>query len=193
MSQKNIDLVYLTKAVEWRAWLTKNHQTKSAVWLLFQKKNSPKPSLSWNDAIDEALCFGWVDSKKQSVDEHSYKLFFSKRKADSTWSKINKDKIQRLQANDKLMPAGLESVKVAKENGAWNILDDVENLIVPNDLNIAFQSKPGSKDFYVNLSNSKKKGILQWIVLAKKKETRNKRVAKTVDLAAQSLLPKHLR
>lgn len=119
---------------EWRQWLKDNHVEAKSVWLVIHKKSSPTPNLSWSEAVDQALCFGWIDSVKKSIDKDKYKQYFCKRKANSTWSKINKEKIKKLKEEGLMYDAGLKSVDIAKQNGCWNILDNVEELNVPEDM-----------------------------------------------------------
>ncbi len=170
--------------------MQENHNSKQSVWLIYYKKKSNMPSITWSDAVDEALCFGWIDSKAKPIDEEKYLQFFSKRKSRGTWSKVNKIKIEQLIADGKMAQAGLDIIALAKQNGSWAILDEVEELIIPQDLELAFQTKPGSKDFFLGLSKSVKKSILQWVVLAKQAETRQKRISEIAELASQKLKPK---
>lgn len=147
--------------------------------------------MGWSDLVDEALCFGWIDSTRKTIDEGSFKQLFSRRKPNSTWSRINKEKVQRL-IDDKLMKeAGHECIRIAKENGSWTILDTVEDLTVPEDLSKAFQEYIGSEEYFQSLSKSMKKMMLQWIVLAKRPETRNKRIHEIAEHAARGEKPKH--
>ena len=192
-SKEEIESFYPTTTHEWRAWLQDNHEEKRAVWLICYKKSSDKPSISWSDAVDEALCFGWIDSVRKSVDEEKFIQFYCKRKAVSTWSKINKNKIQRLIKEGKMTRAGMEIVAIAKENGSWTILDTVEALLIPDDLEAAFGHHPGAKDFFLGLSRSIRKGILYWLVQAKRTETRQKRINEVAELAGQQLRPKQFR
>src|SRR5690606_33569133 len=138
------------------------------VWLIQYKKNSGKPSLSWSEAVDEALCFGWIDSIKKKLDEDRSIQFFGKRKPRSTWSKINKEKVKRLTESGLMVPAGIEIVEIAKQNGSWTILDEVEDLKTPQDLVAAFDLLSGSQCYFDSLSKSTRKAILQWLVLAKR-------------------------
>ncbi|MCJ0743131.1 YdeI/OmpD-associated family protein [Pedobacter montanisoli] len=183
--------VFYPKSPEaWREWLAENHFLKKDVWVVFYVKSSEKPSITWSDAVDTALCFGWIDSKRVKIDEESSHQFFSKRKAQSTWSKINKEKIQRLIDNGLMAQAGLDSIEIAKQNGSWTILDEVEQLIIPNDLEEAFNKHEGSKDYFLSLSKTIKKMMLQWLVLAKRPETRQKRIDEIAELAGQRKKPK---
>jgi uncharacterized protein YdeI (YjbR/CyaY-like superfamily) len=183
---------YPSSKKKWRAWLQKNHAKKQSVWLIYYKLKAGMPTISWSEAVDEALCFGWIDSKALSIDEEKYKQFFTKRKPSSAWSKINKEKIKRLIEEGLMMPAGLASIEVAKQNGSWTILDEVEELTIPKDLEKAFRSNKGSKKFFLSLSKSVQKMILQWIAFAKREETRQKRIYEVATLAAKKLKPKHI-
>ena len=151
MQKKEIDIFYPTSLTAWRAWLEENHLSKQSVWLVFYKKKSGKKTITWSEAVDVALCFGWIDSKKITIDEETSHQFFSKRKDKSTWSKINKDKIERLIEQGLMTKAGFTSVETAKQNGSWTILDEVEELIIPADLEAEFADKPNSKDFFRSL------------------------------------------
>ncbi len=184
------DNVYATTRQEWREWLCENHAKKQGVWLIQYKKNTGKPTLTWSEAVDEALCFGWIDSIKKKLDEERSVQFFSKRKPISTWSKINKEKVNRLIEDGLMTRAGFESIETAKQNGSWTILDEVEKLKIPQDLIAAFKLYKGSKSYFDGLSKSTRKAILQWLVLAKRPETRQKRIDETAELASQNKKPK---
>lgn len=192
MEQPQIEVFYPQNTMAFRNWLQENHISKQAVWIVFHKKASKKESLSWSEAVDVALCFGWIDSKKIKINDDTSHQFFSKRKAKSTWSKINKEKINRLIAEGLMTEAGYKSIETAKQNGSWTILDEVEELIVPDDLEEAFKIHEGSKDYFSGLSKSSKKMILHWIVLAKRPETRQKRIAEIAECAAKQQKPKHM-
>ena len=175
---------------EWRDWLLKNHEKKQSIWLIYFKKESRQPSIVYPDAVDEALCFGWIDSKSKPIDGEKYMQFFSKRKPKSVWSKINKEKIERLTGQGLMTKAGLDCIEIAKQNGSWTILDEAEALIIPNDLEEAFLEKPSAKSYFFSLSRSDKRNILQWLVLAKRPETRQNRIDEIVTLAQESQKPK---
>lgn len=190
MEVNEIEIFYPKSKKDWRNWLKKNHQSSKSVWLLYYKKKSKMPSISWSEAVDEALCFGWIDSKAKPFDEEKYLQFFGKRKPKSVWSKINKEKVKRLIEDGLMTKAGFESIEIAKQNGSWIILDEVEELIIPEDLELAFKEFKGSKDFFLGLSKSIKKSILQWLVMAKREDTRQKRVKEIAEQASQNLKPK---
>jgi uncharacterized protein YdeI (YjbR/CyaY-like superfamily) len=193
MQKKEIEIFYPTSLTAWREWLEKNHLSKQAVWLVFYNKFSSKQSISWSEAVDVALCFGWIDSKKIKIDVETSHQFFSRRKPNSTWSKINKEKVQKLIDNGLMTRAGSESIETAKQNGTWTVLDEVEELIIPRDLENTFEKYKGSKEYFLSLSKSGKKMILQWIVLARRPETRQKRIAEIAENAGRNLKPQHLR
>jgi uncharacterized protein YdeI (YjbR/CyaY-like superfamily) len=190
MPPKDVETFCPKSQKEWRRWLKKNHQSKQSIWLILYKKESNKPTIGWSGAVDEALCFGWIDSTRRSLDKERFMQFFGKRKAKGTWSKVNKDKVKQLVDAGLMTKAGLDSIETAKQNGSWAILDGVEELKIPVDLARAFKTQPGSRDYFVSLSKSVRKSILQWLVLAKRSETRQKRITEIAELAAQKLKPK---
>lgn len=178
---------------DWRKWLVANHKTSQSVWLIFYKKNSGKANLSWSEAVDEALCYGWIDSKKKTIDDEKYMQYFSQRKPKSIWSKVNKLKVEKLIKESLMTQAGLDTIIIAKQNGSWTILDTIEELIIPKDLETAFKTKAGAKKYFLSLSKSIKKQLLYWIISAKRKETREKRIGKIVESAGLQQLPKQFR
>jgi uncharacterized protein YdeI (YjbR/CyaY-like superfamily) len=163
--------------------VTKNHKHKEAVWLIFYKQKAGKPTLTWSEAVDEALCFGWIDSIKKTLDEKRSIQFFSKRKPKSTWSKINKLKVQNLLDAGLMTQAGIDCIDCAKQNGSWIILDEVEELIIPDDLDKAFTLQKGSKEYFLSLSKTNKKILLQRIALAKTDATRQRRIIEIIENA----------
>lgn len=154
------------------------------------KKSADKPTISWVEAVEEALCFGWIDSIRKSIDEERFIQFFTKRKPKSAWSKINKAKVLALIDDGLMTKAGHESIARAKENGSWIILDEVEELTIPEELEQEFEKKPEAKEFFLGLSKSVSKAILQWIAFAKRPETKAKRIVEVVDLAERKQKPK---
>jgi uncharacterized protein YdeI (YjbR/CyaY-like superfamily) len=190
MQKKEIETFCPTSRIDWRQWLQENHRSKQSIWLVCFTKKSNKPTLSWSEAVDEALCFGWIDSTRKTIDSESFIQFFSRRKPNGTWSKVNKEKIKQLIDAKLMTEAGFESIERAKQNGSWTILDEVEELLIPKDLEKEFNRYLGSKDFFLSLSKSVRKAILQWLVLAKQSETRQKRMNEIAERASQRLKPK---
>lgn len=175
---------------DWRKWLEQYHDKKESVWVVLYKKDASVTNLSWSEAVDEALCFGWIDSTKRTVDEEKYKQYFARRKPNSIWSKINKDKIKTLTKSGKMTEAGMASVKIAKKNGSWTRFDAVENLEIPIELNRAFRKVRGSKPYFNSLSKSMRKQLLYWIISAKRPETKEKRIQDVVTAAGKKTTPK---
>ena len=178
---------------DWRNWLRKNHIKEDSIWLIFYKKASPNHNLSWSEAVDAALCFGWIDSTKKSIDKEQYIQYFCKRKPKSNWSKVNKEKVKSLIEQGLMKKAGFKSIEIAKENGSWSFLDEVEALIVPADLIEEFAKQKGSIEYFDSLRKSAKKILLYWVVSAKRKETRQKRILEIVENASQKMKPKQFR
>jgi uncharacterized protein YdeI (YjbR/CyaY-like superfamily) len=171
----------------WRQWLTDNHADSPGVWLIFFKKDSGKSSVSYDEAVEEALCFGWIDSLPNKIDEQSYKQLYSPRKPKSNWSKLNKERVEKLTAAGLIQPAGLAKIEWAKQNGTWDALNEVEQLIVPADMQKALDDNPTALGHWENFSRSVRRGILEWILNAKREETRANRIEETVRLAAQNI------
>jgi uncharacterized protein YdeI (YjbR/CyaY-like superfamily) len=175
---------------DWRVWLQAHHETRQSVWLIYHKKHTGVLSLTWSQAVDEALCFGWIDSQAKPIDADKYMQFFCRRKPTSAWSRVNKEKITRLTAAGLMAPAGLARIEAAKQNGSWTLLDEVEALVIPPDLAAALHARPAASHFFESLSKTDKRNILQWLVLAKRPETRQKRLAEIAERASQQLKPK---
>ncbi|ANE45939.1 hypothetical protein SY83_06135 [Paenibacillus swuensis] len=177
----------------WRSWLEQHHDQEKSVWLIIYRKQSETPSVYYDEAVDEALCYGWIDSTPRKRDEESYYQFFARRNPKSNWSKVNKEKVERLTAEGRMTASGLASVKLAKETGTWTALDEVENLTIPDDLKAAFNANEQAWNHFDAFSRSSKRGILEWIQNAKRPETRKKRVEQTVALATDNIKSNHPR
>jgi uncharacterized protein YdeI (YjbR/CyaY-like superfamily) len=171
----------------WRNWLEKNHATEKSVWLIIYKKESGTSSVYYPEAVDEALCFGWVDSKVNKRDDYSYYQYFAKRNARSNWSRVNKEKVERLLQQGLMAPAGLAMIELAKQSGTWSALDEVEQSVVPADMQALLDKQPQAQANWNHFPKSVKRGILEWILNAKKPETRKLRIEETVRLAAQNI------
>ncbi|WP_339701463.1 YdeI/OmpD-associated family protein [uncultured Roseivirga sp.] len=193
MSNKETETYYPKSRTDWRKWLEKNHESEQSVWLVHFKSSTKVASLTWSEAVDEALCFGWIDSTRKTIDEERYMQYFSKRKPNSMWSKINKEKVDQLIQNNQMTQAGLASVEIAKQNGSWTFLDEVEALVIPEDLAAALADHEGAIDYFDGLSKSAKKILLHWIISAKRPETRQKRVLEIAENASENLKPKQFR
>ncbi len=169
---------------DWRAWLEQHHASSDGVWLVSWKKGTGRPAMSYEQSVEEALAWGWVDSKGQRLDDERTMLWFAPRRPTSGWSRPNKERVARLEADGRMTPAGRRAIEAAKANGAWSMLDDVEDLIVPPDLAAAFEARPGAREQWDAFPRSARRAILEWIVQARKDETRRRRVEETATKAA---------
>lgn len=167
----------------WRAWLDKHHERLNGVWFVYYKKSAHQPTISYNEAVEEALCFGWIDSKPRKLDAERSMLWFAPRRSRTGWSALNKTRIKRLELENKMMPAGRAKIEEAKQDGSWELLDDVEKLIIPDDLALELQQYSAAKKYFEAFPPSVRRGILEWILQAKRPETRQKRIKKTAAMA----------
>lgn len=193
MTESEIKTFCPASRQQWRVWLEAHHEQEKSVWLIFHKNKSNLPTITWSEAVDEALCFGWIDSIAKPLDDERFMRFFSRRKAKSVWSKINKEKVRRLTDEGLITQAGFDCIETAKQNGSWTILDEAEELIIPADLDEELQKIPNAKSYFLSLSKSDKRNILQWLAQAKRADTRQNRITEIVTLAAQNLKPKVIR
>ena len=173
----------------WRNWLEQNHQSSMGVWLIYYKVKSGKSSVRYEEAVKEALCFGWIDSKVKSLDGERYKQVFTPRKPKSVWSKLNKHYIEELIEQGLMTEAGLHKIEMAKQDGSWSSLDAIEALIIPDDLKKSLNANQVAKQNFEAVNNSTKKNILFWISNAKRPQTRAKRIDLTVENAASNKSP----
>jgi uncharacterized protein YdeI (YjbR/CyaY-like superfamily) len=169
----------------WRSWLETHGETSAAVWLVYYKKGAGRPSITWSEAVEEALCFGWIDSKAKPIDDLRYRQYFSPRKPKSPWSTINKASVERLIADGLMREPGLRAIERAQANGSWSALDDVEALVIPDDLATAFAAAPGTREEFDRLSRTNRRIILHRIATAKRPETRARRIAAAVAAIAE--------
>lgn len=172
---------------EWRAWLEQNHTRTEGIWLVSYKKTAGKPRVEYAEAAEEALCFGWIDGQAGTLDSERTMLWMSPRKPGSGWSRINKERIERLVAGGLMTPAGMAKIDAAKKDGSWTLLDSFEALEMPDDLRQALASYPDAERHFTAFPPSTRKNILQWVGLAKKPETRAARIAETARLANENI------
>lgn len=169
---------------DWGAWLREHHLQPTGVWLVSPRRAAQR-AFSYEEAVLEALRWGWVDSTVKPVDEHRSMQWFAPRRRGSMWTRINKGRVARLEAAGLLEPPGAAAVAVAKETGMWTLMDDVEDCVVPDDLAAAFDRHPGAREHWESWSASAQRLMLSWIVLAKRPETRASRVETTAEHAAR--------
>jgi len=172
---------------EWRTWLEQNHTRKEGVWLVTYKKTTGKPRVEYDESVEEALCFGWIDSKGNKLDDERTLLWFAPRQAGSNWSASNKERVERLIAAGLMTPAGLAKIEAAKTDGSWHALDAVEALEIPPDLNKALSAYSAAMQNFDAFPRSVKRATLEWIANAKRPETRAKRIEETARLAQDNI------
>jgi uncharacterized protein YdeI (YjbR/CyaY-like superfamily) len=168
----------------WRAWLEKNHNTETGVWLIFDKGSNQ--TMAWEDIVQEALCFGWIDSRPGKVSDTQSKIYVSRRKPKSVWSKINKQHVEKLIDNGLMTSAGLSTIETAKSSGSWSALNLSDNLVYPPELKVLFKNFPRAKQHFESFPVGSQRNTLQWIYDAKTKTTRSKRIEQTVDAAKEN-------
>lgn len=188
---KGIDVFYPTSRKQWRDWLKKNGQQQKNVWLLLYNKEAGKPTLPMPEAVEEALCFGWIDSKANKRDAESRYQFFSQRKPNGNWSQINKARVKRLIADGRMDETGMEMIRIAKKNGSWSRLDAIDKIEIPADLQVVLNKNKIALKHFEAFPPSSKKIILLWISTAKTEATRAKRIAEAVSKAAENIRANH--
>jgi uncharacterized protein YdeI (YjbR/CyaY-like superfamily) len=191
--KNNIQTFYAQSRKDWRDWLIENHSTQKSIWLILYHKDSKKQSINYNEAVEEALCFGWIDSKPNKRDNESYYLFFAKRNPKSNWSKANRDRVDKMIKEGLMTPSGQEMIDLAKKTGSWSVLESVQNSVIPKDLQEQFDKNELAFDNFQAFPPSSKRIILEWILNAKRPETRQQRINQTVALASKNIKANHYR
>jgi uncharacterized protein YdeI (YjbR/CyaY-like superfamily) len=171
---------------QWRRWLQRHHARLEGVWVVRFKKHTGKRCLEYEDAVEEALCFGWIDGKIRPIDDERTMVWFAPRKPRSTWSRSNKERAQRLIETGRMAPAGLARIELAKRNGSWDSLAEVEAMRMPPDLTRALRASATARRHFNAFSLSAWRGFLYWITSAKRAETRARRVAEAVRMAERN-------
>ena len=183
----SLEQVYIASRSAWRRWLARNGAKSPGIWLVYDKKSSRAERLAYADAVEEALCYGWIDSTLRSLDDARYMQLFTPRKPKSTWSKLNKTRVARLIEEGLMAPAGLAVIETAKANGSWTALDSVEAFEMPDDLAAAFAKNPKAARNFAAFSPSSRTGYLHWVRQAVRPETRAARLAEVVTCCAANL------
>lgn len=182
-----LERVEVTSRAQWREWLAEHHMRKSGVWLIYWKKGNADKHIGYVAIVEEALCFGWIDSTARSLDKERAMLHVCPRKPNSMWSKVNKGHVDRLIASKRMMPAGLNAIEVAKANGSWATLDAVDSLEVPEDLARALARNTLAETHFSAFPPSARKYILYWVSSARTPTTREKRISEVVSLAERNI------
>ncbi len=179
--------LYFKNDMKWREWLHENHATSNGIYLILYKVNHEIESMRWEEAVKVALCYGWIDSTVKSLGDGKRRQYFCRRKSKSVWSKLNKSHIKELKQKGLMHESGLKSIEIAKQNGSWIALDDVEKGIIPTILQKAFDENPIALKNFNNFSPSYRKNYLYWVNQAKREETKNKRVKEIVHLCSLNI------
>ena len=175
---------------EWRRWLDKHHANEKEIWLIFYKVKTKKESIKYDQAVEEALCFGWIDSTVKRIDDEKHMQKYTPRKINSNWSATNKARVAKLKNEGVMTEFGLQAVEIAKQNGSWNRLDSVDiHTEAPKALKDALAKNDNARKIYENLAPSRKKQFLWWIVSAKRDDTKAKRIKETIRLLIENKRP----
>jgi len=175
---------------EWRSWLEKNHDKENEIWLIFYKVKTKKESIKYEEAVEEALCFGWIDSVVKRIDDEKHMQKYTPRKVKSNWSGSNKARVLKLIETGLMTESGFKAVEIAKQNGSWNRLDSVDIRIeTPLILKDALAKNDRARKRYEKLAPSRKKQFLWWIESAKRDETKEKRIKETIRLLVENKSP----
>lgn len=185
------DQLWIEDAGDLRDWLEENYDREDSIWVVRWKKKEGRPYVTYDEIVDECICFGWVDSLPKKLDDERTMLRISPRNPKSNWSGKNKERVAELTKQGKMHTSGLEMVELAKESGTWDFLDDVEKLIVPPDLQKALETTLEAEHYFDRFPPSSKRGILEWIKTAKTEPTRNKRIQETAEKASRNIKANH--
>jgi uncharacterized protein YdeI (YjbR/CyaY-like superfamily) len=185
VAANGLQILEIRTQKDWQKWLDKNHAQQDGVWLKFAKKASGITTVNYAEALEEALCYGWIDSQAKSLDDKFYLQKFSPRRARSIWSKINVDKVEKLIAEGKMQPAGLTQVEAAKADGRWEAAYySPANAVMSEDFAKALNKNKKAKEFYETLSKGNKYAILWRLQQAKRPETRARNIEKFIAMLA---------
>ena len=193
MLEEKENSFYAKDRATWRTWLDEHQDSEKSVWLIIYHKDAGVPSVYYPEAVEEALCFGWIDSIAHKKDDHSKYQFFAQRKPKSNWSKANRDRAKKMIEQGLMTPSGQKLIDLAKKTGAWEALVDVQNSVIPEDLQKLLNKNKTALKNFLAFPPSSKRIILEWILNAKKDETRQKRIEETVRLAADNIKANHYR
>lgn len=179
--------LYFDRDTDWYDWLLNNHDSVKGVYIIFYKLEMNIPTMRWEEAVKVAICFGWIDSTVKSLGGGKRRQYFCPRNPKSTWSALNKKYVEQLTLAGLIQESGCKLINLAKETGTWTVMDDVENGIIPKDLQIAFNLNYRAYHNYLNYTKSYRKGYLSWLHSAKREETRKKRISEIIKLCEANI------
>ena len=177
--------IHLERREDWRAWLAEHHASSEGVWLVSWKRATGRPAVGYDESVEEALCFGWIDSLARTLDDERSMQLFTPRKPGGRWSQSNKERVARLEAEGLIEPPGAAVIEAARADGSWNAYDDVDDMVVPEDLAAALAARPGATEHWERFPPSSKRAILQWVFEAKRPQTRAARIEEAAGAAAE--------
>lgn len=184
------ETLYVTNRIDWRDWLQSNHQSKKEIWLIYFKKHTGKPRIPYDDAVEEALCFGWIDSIVKRVDDATFVQKFSPRKPRSVWSVLNKERVEKMIKAGLMTQVGMDKIEEAKNNGKWEEAYSSKKAVdIPSDLTIALRKDKVAHRNFLNFADSYKNMYINWINSAKKEETRQRRIKEVVLRSSKNMKP----
>jgi uncharacterized protein YdeI (YjbR/CyaY-like superfamily) len=186
LNEETLEL-YFKNDGEWRKWLHENHLSSKGIHLIFYKVDHENDSMRWEEAVKVALCYGWIDSTVKSLGNGKRRQYFTPRNAKSVWSALNKRYVEELISKNLIHESGLKIIEIAKQNGSWTTLDDVENGIIPEDLQIQFDKNSEALNNYNRFAPSYRKSYLYWLNQAKREDTRRKRITEIIQLCANNI------
>ncbi|PWH83202.1 hypothetical protein DIS18_01220 [Algibacter marinivivus] len=184
---KDLPELYFERDTDWYDWLINNHDKEKGVYLIFYKLEMNIPTMRWEEAVKVAICFGWIDSTVKSLGNGKRRQYFCHRNPKSTWSALNKKYVENLEVNGLIHESGYRMIDLAKETGTWTAMDDVENGIIPDDLQKAFNNNQRAFENYKDFTKGYRKSYLSWLHSAKREETRKKRIIQIIELCANNI------
>jgi uncharacterized protein YdeI (YjbR/CyaY-like superfamily) len=183
-----LDTIQCKNRAEWRLWLENNHISVKEIWLIYYKKHTKKETVNYNEAVEEALCFGWIDSTVKRIDDETYMQRYTPRKTKSIWSLVNKNRVIKLIEQKKMTKAGLALVEIAKKNGEWDkAYSTQKDIELPDYLEAALKKNPKALTNFLNFAQSYRNQYINWVTNAKRTETREKRIAIVIDRSDKNL------
>lgn len=190
---KELPELYFERDTDWYDWLLNNHDASSGVYLIFYKLELNVPTMRWEEAVKVAICFGWIDSTVKSLGNGKRRQYFCPRNPKSTWSALNKKYVSELEKHGLIQESGYKMIELAKDTGTWSAMDDVENGVIPKDLQNAFSANERAFENYLNFTKGYQKGYLSWLHSAKREETRQKRITEIIRLCEANVKSRNIR
>ena len=185
-----METLYCKNRDDWRIWLEKNYQSEQEIWLIYYKKHTKKPTVTYNDAVEEAICFGWIDSLVKSIDKDTYMQKYTPRKTKSLWSLVNKNRAKKMISEGKMTPAGFEQIEIAKQNGNWDkAYSSKKDIEVPDFFEKELKKNKQAWTNFYNFANSYQNQYIGWIMAAKRKETQEKRIKTVIERCTNNQKP----